>query len=217
MNFWIFIIVIWICAQMLSHVMDGSSAFQSTPILHDLSDSDELALVRAGSGLPESGNGYLINGEGVNFTQVEPTATLPVLSACGNLGYNPNNHICIRLTRGQTSYEGNQTFARAHSAGSFLVSPPVAAINAISQLQEIQIKIGEGEGLGQKVWNTISAPVSATGSMVSMIRSMMFWDYRFLDGAGWYVKVFLLSMNFVLAMAGLRATSGVISGFLSRR
>ena len=195
MNFWAFYLFIWLIAQMLSLVADHGSGFTSTPLVAPVTAADRYIPVKSRADMPDQGSGFRMGEEVISYT---------VRSTCGRFTSFLAGQQFACLDTGVTGRGTAGTVRAPHPAGRMLQSEATDLLSKISKIQNVSVNM---EGLGGK----LSFPAQLTGALGDFLFTAGTWDYNWLDGPGWYLRVFLLGLNFLAAIAFFRLFAGPIA------
>ena len=201
MNLWFFVYFIWIVAQMLSLVSESASAFTSTPLVGRITPTDRFIPIRSAVDMPEAGNRFTIDVEEISYVRIVSQAQ------CGRYQAVPVSYQyeCLDTGAAGAGRGVGDSVPASHSVGALVVSDATNALSQISQIRVVEVETG---------WGPLAFPVQAFSAITSFFGSMVSWDYDYLDGPGWYLKIFLHGLNAVVAIGLVRIFIGPMSAMI---
>ncbi len=175
-NHFMFMLLIYVGAQMFSMFMEGQTGIANTPLTATLSDSATTVNVVSTAGFLNA-NFIIIGDEDICYSS--KTSTTFVVASGG---------------RGC-----NDTKAIEHSNTALVYNEASGFLNRALNMQEHQVEADDG------LLGTIKGRFSfigVAGSWVSVIKQMVVFDYAYLEGLGVYIAIFyfILSAGLILRL-----------------
>jgi len=171
-----FILTIYVFAQIFSLMMEGKSGFAGTVLAADLEIGATTASVISTAEFKDSGI-LIIGDETIGYTGVS--------DADGN-GVNDT---FTGLSRGDGP-EGNKTDEALHKAGKTVYDEAPGFLNRLVSTNQHEVECG---AIDVFCWIKGKFKVVGVGQQwISAIPQMIVFDYAYLEGMGVYIKIMLL-------------------------
>ena len=168
---------LYIMLTLMSHMIDGQRGFGSTVTTIHVSAISGTIPVATREGFGDEGLIYIGN-ESIRYTGISAMTfggtTYPAFNVEGGRGYD-------------------NTLAAAHHVGSQVFSETTEALN-----EAVGFRVAETS----TIWGVVQYPFQTPGLFAKFVAKAITWDYQYLDGPGFYIKlIFLYPLNMLIAIA----------------
>lgn len=199
MAFWAFIIMLWLGGQLLAQITEGTGAFLSTPLAANVRTVDRYIPIKSAQNFPASSNEFFIGSERIAYSRIVHK------SQCVRFALViPSSASC--LDTGLTGRGVGGTVPALHKSGTLVISSSTANLSGLGKFQTINLETGAG---------VITLPMQLGGALADFLSDVILWDYNFLEGHGWYLKVWLYGLNGLIVIGLVRLFAGPFANMMS--
>lgn len=191
MYLWAGLMAVFISGTVFSLMLEGNDPLLSTTTTIDIPREARAIPVKSVAGWPTSGSFYIDSEEVVYESIIQAGAIGDIqciqLYTEGGLplsgDFNDIEAPCFRVPASPNGRGQNRTFEVAHASGAIVVSQTLGLIGAASSFD-----LPEVNGFR----DAIAFGVATITGIARAIPKMIMWDYSFLEGNGFWIKLFLL-------------------------
>ena len=201
---WAFVFFLWMAGQFFGQVGDNAQGYNSTVTLAKVSATDRYVPLRQTDGFPASSKSFYLGEEHISYDAIVET------TACGRFRLVSTQLLALS-SRAQCLDTGPRgrgigTPKQVHPAGTSAADP---STNTLTKLKHLEL------GKADSGWGQITFVIQSGSVLVAVIPQIMAWDYWFLEGPGFYIKIFLWAFNGVVLFGLVRAFSGAATAMMS--
>ena len=179
-NWFMFLLLIYVGAQMMSMWMEGTTGVAATPLTSALTESSTtLNVIDTAQFL--SPHFVILGDEDICYTGITGTTFTGLTRGC------------------------NGTDAAPHKSGALVYSEGLGFLNRAISMQQHDVEADDG--LFGTIKGKFRF-IGVAASWISIIPQMVAWDYSYLDGLGIYVKIFLYVLSAGLVFGLFRMLLG---------
>ena len=188
---WYGVMFLYILMTLMSFAIDGQENFASTKLVNDISSQaaemriDDMAGFRQGrQGQATLAGRVQVRGEYIGYSYIAASE-----------GADGQAVVVMRgLRRGLSGSN-----AAAHPAGTQVYSERTSVLN-----NAIGFNLVEADSL----WGKVTLPVQGAFLFANVVGKVMLWDYQYLDGHGFWLKLILLyPLSFLMVFALIKLFS----------